>query len=294
MFPTMLQTCSSHFYADDTQIYLSFAGSDLQQACTLINNDLHGLFDISKQHGLNINASKSQAILFGRKNDRLRALPHIKIELNDESIPLSDSVKNLGLIIDHRFRYKKHVSNCIRSAFAKLKIIFHNRQMLNRKTKTLLCNSLVLSKLNYCDTVYGPCLDSIDTNRIQCLQNACMRLIFGIRKYERISHKLVELGWLNMQKNRLLHAACLYHNIITNKSPRYLYNKISFRTDVHNLNLRFKGLLTPPTHSTELFKRSFSYCIVKTYNKIPNELKSLSSQNFKKHLHELLLGGLSI
>ncbi|KAJ8914711.1 hypothetical protein NQ315_017421 [Exocentrus adspersus] len=35
------------------------------------------------------------------------------------------------------------------------------------------------------------------------------------------------------------------------------------KSDVHNLNIRFKGRLTPPVHRTERFKRSFSYQITK-------------------------------
>lgn len=38
---------------------------------------------------------------------------------------------------------------------------------------------------------------------------------------------------------------CFYQNVIVEKIPVYLYNKISFSTKVQNINLRQKGLLTP-------------------------------------------------
>ena len=155
----------------------------------------------------------------------------------------------------------------------------------------MLCESLVLSQVNYCDTIYGPCLRQVDAQRVQRLQNSCLRLIHGVRKYESISHTFKLSNWLNMYNRRFLHSACLFFKIIKIKIPIYLYSKISFRTDVHNLNLRFKGgKLTPPKHSLELFKRSFSYQITFIINKLPKKILSLSNViAFKKALSNHLL-----
>lgn len=125
-------------------------------------------------------------------------------------------------------------------------------------------------------------------SKIQKIQNSCLRLIYGIRRRERISFKLGEIGWLNMERRRLLHAACLYHKIIINKCPPYLYSRLRFRTDVHSLNLRFRGLLTPPLHRTEFFKRSFSYRVCKVYNAIPDYLKGLKIGCFKHKYKKML------
>lgn len=167
-------------------------------------------------------------------------------------------------------------------------MIYINRHYLSKKVKTILCEALVLSKFNFGDVIYSPCLDSENIRRIQVIQNSCLRLIFGIRRRQHISSKLNDIGWLNMSRRRLLHSACLYHKIITNRTPTYLSKKIQFRTDVHNLNIRFKGTLTPPSHRTETYKRSFSYQITKIYNNVPDFLKPYPviafKRKFKKHL----------
>lgn len=156
------------------------------------------------------------------------------------------------------------------------------------KQKKTLCDSLVLSRFNFADTVYGPCIDASDRRRIQVVQNSCLRLIYGIRRRQHISHKLVDAGWLNMSNRRTLHAACVCHKIILYKEPRYLYRKITFRNDVHNLNIRFKGRLTPPSHRTEQFKSSFSYQITKIFNSLPSYLKNMSSPSFRRTLKKIL------
>ena len=188
--------------------------------------------------------------------------------------------------MDKDLRFSEHVSKGLQKAYLNLKFIYNNREFCSRKHKAMLCESLVLSQLNG-DVVYGPCLSAVDANRIEKVQNSCLRLIFGIRKFERISHTLQLAGWLNMKNRRLLHSMVLFFKILSNKSPPYLINKITYRCDVHNLNIRFRGTLTPP--ATETFKHSFSYNVANHPNNVPQFIKKIDSfQRFKSTLAKWL------
>lgn len=55
-----IKQCSIHFYADDTQLYLSFDIKDVADANLKINNDLSSLMKMSKAHCLSINPEKSK------------------------------------------------------------------------------------------------------------------------------------------------------------------------------------------------------------------------------------------
>ena len=288
-FRKFIKHCQMHLYADDTQLYFSFDPSQCVEAIDKINQDVGSLLEKSKNHSLNINAAKTSVLVFGQPNARSEVLDRMQINVDGHNISPTEKAKNLGLIFDSSLRFKPHVNNCIRAAYMNLKMIYNNRHYLNQKVKTILCESLVLSRFNFSDSVYGPCIDSEDKRRIQVVQNSCLRLIFGIRRRQNISHKLLDIGWLNMSGRRLLHSACLFHKIVTNKIPKYLHKKISYRTDVHNINIRFKGTLTPPLHRTELFKRSFSYQITKIYNSVPHTIKSKSVSSYKYHYKKFLL-----
>lgn len=288
-FPSKLTYCRSHFYADDSQIYYSFFPNDYLNACVKINHDLNTIYTLSENHCLQINPEKSCLMLFGNKSSIDKISGSFKIVINGVQLPLKTSSRNLGLIIDNKLRFKEHINKCIQKAFINIKLIYNSRQFLTTSMKTILCEALVLSHFNFCDIVYGPAIDSADANRIQKVQNSCLRLIFGVRKRERISHKLKELSWLSMFHRRLLHSACLFYNIICSKCPVYLYRKLKFRTDVHTLNLRFKGLLTPPLHKSTLFRRSFSYNITKICNSIPSLLNSSHPKLFKRRYRAHLL-----
>lgn len=249
------------------------------QAANHINNDLDSLVMTSENHHLKINSSKSCFIIFGQNRENF--LNNFKLKVKGNELVYTKTARNLGLLFDENLRFSSYISNTLKKCYAGLKTLFPHRHILSQDLKIKLCDTLVLSHFNYCDTVYGPCLTKADECRIQRVQKSCLRYIYGIRKYDSVSFKLKNAKWLNMLNRRKLHAATLYHSIIISKIPPYLYNKITFRSDVHNLNLRFKGMLSPPSHHTVLFRRSFSYNIYSLYNGLSLNLKNLNLLNFK-------------
>ena len=170
--------------------------------------------------------------------------------------------------MDNSFRYKNQIVS-----YMNLKLIFPHRSYLSKKIKIKICNSLVLSHFSFCSPIYDACITNELSMKIQVAQNSCLRLIYGVRKYQHISHKLKEAHWLNMANRRFLTSACLYHSIISEKEPINLYKKILFRGHAHNINVRHKHTITPPAHKTALFERSFSYQISKVYNNLPANIK---------------------
>lgn len=192
-----------HIYADDTQLYYSFKPEDVQAAVAKLNADLQSVAQFSTQMALKLNPQKSAAILFGSEADCERVIrDSINLHINDIPIPLEQNVKNLGLLMDNSFRFRVHISSCLKRAYGTLKLLFPHRSFFSVKLKLHLCESLVLSQFNYCSQVFSPCLDSVTLNRVQRLQNSCLRFSYGIRKYQHISYKLQDAKWLNM-KNKL-------------------------------------------------------------------------------------------
>lgn len=272
-----LKTCKYHLYADDTQLYCSFPFSQSEDYYHKINLDLKEFYKVSVSHNLKINPEKSSVVLFGSKLHRdLFSRTHV-FSLGGESLPYRDNAKNLGIVLDCELRFRLHVTHLLRKAYMSLKIMYPHRRYLPRSVKIMLCDSLVLSHFSYCDTVYGPCLDSVDSRRIQKVQNSCLRFIYGIKRPNRVSYKLSETKWLCMHSRRQLHTVCFFYKILVNKSPPYLFDRISFRTDVHNVNIRRKDLLTIPRHRKEIFKRSFSYNMAHLINKVNKSIGGFSS-----------------
>ena len=282
-----LRYCNVHLYADDTQLYYSFLPENSLMAQQRINEDISRLVDMSNKHNLKINGRKSSFMLFGRDREALKT--NFKIKIGNDDVALTNSCKNLGLIFDTALRFKSHVKKRVQLAYSNLKKIFPHRYILSVGQRIRLADSLVLSHFNFADVVYGPCLDVQDKNRIQRVQKACLRFIYCLRGRQPVSHKLSDARWLSMEDRRRLHSASLFHSIILNDRPSYLSRKIRYRTDVHALNLRYRGYISPPSHSTAFYERSFSFQIYLLYNRIPNDFKKLSVRAFKIKLKIFLL-----
>lgn len=251
--------------------------------------DLQLLQQNSAYHCLVLNPKKSKVLLFGRKHARDQCRDLLHITLNGEALITSNVARNLGLLLDVDLRFSEHINSCVRKAFANLKLIFNQRHLLDVNLKKSLCDSLVLSHFSFCDTLYGPCLLERDAGRIQLIQNCCVRMICGIRKYERgVSAKLKDIGWFNMRERRMFHSLVLFNKVIFLKCPPYLYQKIKFRYDAHALDLRHKFTITPPSHITTLYERSFSYQISQKYNLVPLKLKKVSPLMFKNSIRPLV------
>lgn len=284
---TFLKYCLVHFYADDTQMYLSFPADQVEQGIARLNEDLQMMNRVAGAHQLILNPAKSQAIFFGNAAVCSDLSQSTQFKIGDEVIPIVSSVKNLGLFMDNTFRFRTHIASCVQKSITSLRLLYPHRRSLSGKIKTMLCNSLVLSNFTYCSPVFSACLDQETVRKVQKIQNSCLRFIYGIRKFDRISHKLPEAGWLNMVNRFKLSALVLYHRIVTTATPSYLHRKIRYRSDIHNLNIRTRGLISAPPHRLALFERSFTFCVYKLYNQFIH-LKSLSVNSFRKRVWDIL------
>lgn len=285
-----VQSCKIQSYADDTQLYYDFDFRDYTRAGEMVNRDLNIIKQLSSDHSLVLNPTKSQIMIFANKNHETFLRESLNISVGDFVLPKVQSCRNLGLILDCELRFREHVKQLHKKSFLSLKLLYSNRHILNFRLRKLLCQSLVLSKYNYCDFIYGFAIDVVDRQRIQKVQNSCSRFIFGLRKFDHISHTLVDLNWLSMENRRLHHFGCFIHHIINGKDPPgSLTDRLVFRASVHSRDIRYKLKLTMPQHRTALFQRSFSFSCVKVFNQLPADLLPLSISRFKTRYKLFLL-----
>ena len=96
--------------------------------------------------------------------------------------------KDLSLYLDQSLTYSdrntKTASNCMH----KLIEINRIKHLLDKKTLLLLMDSFIFSKLFYYSTVWSNTSTS-NIEKLQLMQNIGARIVLGLRKYDRISHK---------------------------------------------------------------------------------------------------------
>ncbi|KAJ8714528.1 hypothetical protein PYW07_002753 [Mythimna separata] len=288
----IINKCKYHIYADDTQVYISFKPEDYEQALIDLNDDLESIVQWSNANTLALNPTKTKYMLFGTVNQISKIKPCAStVTIMGQPIERVYEARNLGLTMDTELRFHKHATECIRNCYYRLKILYKARPYLSEELRILLVESLVLSKLNYADTVYGQRLLSKTDRLIQRLQNACARFCFNVPFRGHITPFLNEHKILKMKARRKLHLATLLFGVIKSHSPSYLYDKLSW-TRRHGIGegRKCSQQLATPHHRSAAFRGSFRYLASKCWNNIPPPIKlSKSCSAFKSKLKLFLL-----
>ena len=135
-----------------------------------------------------------------------------------------------------------------------------NVNFLPRKTLIILYESVVESRLRYCNTVWDNCGLTLK-NKLESLQNRVARVV-NQKKYGSIEpdQLLENLRWLNVQQIIDFDIAVISHKSINNKASPYLTSLFSKSNSVHNHDTRTENLNLFPIHARIKFgQKCFSH-----------------------------------
>ena len=93
-------------------------------------------------------------MVFGSRQN-LRNLPDFKISFRDTELQPCAQVGNLGVVFDGTLSWEAHVSELSRRCMGVLIGLSHARQCLPDGVLKTIVTALVISRVQYCLTVYG-------------------------------------------------------------------------------------------------------------------------------------------
>lgn len=281
-------------YADDLQIYLQTTLDNLESSIASMNEELNAIFRWSLRFGINVNPDKSQAIVVGRPRmlNRFNINTLRPILFNNIPIPYSSSVKNLGLHIDNSLRWNVQVNDVSAKVTRTLRLLYRHKNFLPRETKVLLVQALILPVFDYADVCYLD-MNANLLNKLDRLLNNCIRFIFGLRKFDHISHYRAKLKWLPIRERRNSRTLNVLYSILNNvHSPVYLKSKFQYLSFSHSQQPRslHKLKLATPLYRTGFLSNSFQRQAIRLWNALPLELReSPVYYTFKKKVKNTYL-----
>ena len=90
-------------------------------------------------------------MLFGNRH----ANDDIQICIYREELEKVHVTKFLGVYIDYRLDWKRHIDHIMNKASKSISIIYRASQKLNETALLMLYNTLILPYLSYCSEVWG-------------------------------------------------------------------------------------------------------------------------------------------
>ena len=201
-------------------------------------------------------------------------LPSV-IHIGDADVPFVSSVKNLGVTLDSNLSMSQHISNTCKAAYIQIRHISSIRHLLTTQaTQTLIC-SLVLSRLDYCNSLLSGCPQYL-LDKLQKVQNAAARLVCKAKKSDHIHPILATLHWLPVTHRIQYKISTICFNSISGTAPQYLSDLLQPYTPARQLRSASdtRTFVTPRVNTKTFGERSFSYAGPSVWNR--REAKKLT------------------
>ncbi|KAI4872700.1 hypothetical protein NFI96_007520 [Prochilodus magdalenae] len=270
---------SYHCYAHDTQLMLSFPSSDTQ-VCNRISACLTDISSWMTAHHLKLNPSKTELLFIPSTTGPHRDLA---ISFGNSLITPTEDARSLGVILDGQLSFSAHIANLTRSCRFLLYNIRGIRPFLFQEATQLLVQSLVISRLDYCNSLLaGLPLRAI--RPLQLVQNAAARLIFNLPKFTHVTPLLRSLHWLPVVAHIRFKTLMLAYKAKNGPAPHYLMAMVKSRAVPRALRASSTAPPSLRTHGRQA-SRLFSVLAPRWWNELPLGVRTAESLAvFKRRL----------
>jgi Reverse transcriptase (RNA-dependent DNA polymerase) len=262
-------------YADDTNIYAAISPLQLNDCAALRAAD--GAKQWYTDNGLLLNTAKSEAVIIGTRC-QLKKFDHpASVVVAGTSISCHESTTTLGVTIDSQLTFSARVNGIISACNYHLRAFKHIRPALDDQLATTIGRAIVLSRLDYCNSLLVGCTQS-DLDRLQHVQNKVVRIIKRLSPRAHVTAARAQLHWLPIRHRINYKLATLTFTALNTGQPDYLAELLVRRTDTRTLRSSADSTrLTVPTTYCKLADRAFSVAAPTVWNSLPANIRSCSS-----------------
>ena len=278
-----------HGYADDTQIYLSLPRpsdqTSVQNSIAKLEQCLSDIHTWMCENKLKLNAAKTEIILFGSNKD-LANINISSLSVAGTKVLVSQKpIRNLGAIFDSRLDMAAQVRNMVKTTCFHLRNIGRVRNMLTVDTAKQVVQSLVISRLDYCNALLAGIPNNL-MERLQRIQNSAARLVSRTRRQDHITPVLINLHWLPIKCRIDFKILLLVYKTFHGEAPVYICKLLTPYQPKRTLRSGDKGLLDQPRAYRRTFgDRAFAIYAPNAWNALPQNIRlSPSVASFKKNL----------
>ena len=222
------------FFADDTMLFSIV--KDPAISANDLNHDLNTIHQWAQQWKMEFNPDPSKQateVLFSCKKSSPH---HPQFIFNGAAVANVNEQKHLGLILDSKLSFEKHLNEKIIKAKKNIGILKQLSKYLPLKTLDQIYKAFVRSHLDYCDIIYhipshlnqaplGVSLNSL-MEKVERIQYQAALAISGAWRGSSRSKIYEELGWESLSDRRMGRRILQIHKILNNKTPSYLSDKL--------------------------------------------------------------------
>ena len=286
---------SFHQYADDTSLYSVLSNHSVSEQLDNLHKCTDAINDWHLVNFLQLNPQKSEVMFIGTPTHLKNLSPPSSINIAGTTLPSSSTtLKLLGVTFDSQLSFKQHAISVIKSCNHLIWAIRHIRPFLSVDTTSALARSMVLSRLDYCNSLlYGTSASLIHS--LQRTQTNLAKLVL-LNPSLNSSECLRQLHWLPIHLRIIFKISLITYRTLATSNPPYLNQLIHRRHIPNHLRSSSAIHLHQPVHRSSIVNRGFTYASPAVWNDLPPIIRSqpsleLFKRQLKTHLFKIALDG---
>lgn len=280
-----------HLYADDTQIYTFSSPLDVHRSAFRLQACFDEIMSWTASNRLALNTTKTDLLWIRGSRRCLPPYCAQSLSLGGCSVFPSDSVRNLGIYFDSTLSFSSHISRLLSVCFYQLRCIRSCIRSLPRPAALTVINSFVISRLDYCNSLFFGLPDS-QLTRLQRVLNAAARLLFRTSNFQSVTPYVRDiLHWLPVKQRIQFKLAVLTYKALNGLAPAYLsdYLSAAHSADAYGLRSSDTSDLIVPRSRLVFGDRSFRCAAPRVWNSLPESVRASESlSTFKNNLKTFL------
>ena len=142
----------------------------------------------------------------------------------------------------------------------------HFRHLLTVDVTAALCRCLILSRLDYCNSLLHQ-LSSASLQKLQRIQHKAARLVIGGDVEP--TDAMTSLHWLPVPERIKFKVALLAHKAVMTGMPSYIASTLSPHSHVRSLRSESFNFLNIPIPRNKFEAKSFKFSAPRTWNGLP-------------------------
>ena len=150
-----------------------------------------------------------------------------------------DTVQNFGISFDPEPSFNKEIDTVVKNSNFRIHNIYAIRKFLDRKCLQVLVHSLVIPKIDYCNSLYVS-LSNYVLRKLQSVANRSARLIYSLPPSvpTTSSSYLTELHWLSVKARIEFKICVLAFEALKLGKPKYLADFLNLQNVHMGMGLR--------------------------------------------------------
>ena len=261
-------------FADDAVLTMSHESVKVLQS--KFNKEMAGLLNWFITNKLTLNLKKTKFMLFSKLKKKKSKEKKFKININKYCIKQVSEMKYLGVILDQKLNWHKHIQYVCTKLSKAAGIIYKVRKKVPQNVLLLLYHSLVATYLRYGIASWGSAKTTA-MRKLRSLQNKILRYMTNTPRQTSVVDQYSRLNILSLDNLYVLEISkFMYRNSETSLPLAF---DGYFRPIGHDYNTRTtttESLMTPRP-STDFGKQSIKYTGVKVWNSLPFNIQSASN-----------------